>query len=596
MWENINIFKLCLINFFIMKHIYIFIALLGAMILGPVNAQDYETGNITDFAGKARAEAVAFAIGTYGYVGLGTNGTEHFADFWQYNPADDSWKEIKPFPGASRKGAVAFVVGDYAYVGTGIGDGGARYNDFFRYDPENNEWQSIAAFGGGNICYAVAFAAGGAGYVGTGIGHNGEDSNDFWKYDPAKNEWTQIASAPGKRRNASGVSLNGKGYLMAGVAYNPTTNVYSDIREYDPATDKWKEILYADMNFSFNSAAGFVIFDKFYMAYGNKDFIAGYDVLTDKVTKVGDVFTFRKSRYDPVSFVIDGVVYFGAGYEMITWNTSTYHTEFWTFVPKVAEASVYNFTGGGSYCEGGTSSVSATLQNSEKTMMYQLFRDGEVYDIARKGTDSGLSWTQLPKGTFTVKAWNGKEYKDMNGTVEVEELAVIEPAVVISAAKTELPNKQDVEITASANSDVSFIYTWYVNNSQKWSDTSPKYSFTPENGDKVYCEVSSTYKCLSAPFTKSNELTFVVGSSGTWGMNLQVEVYPNPVTSNLRVNVPGFAGEVEVNVYSLQGSLVMTQTQMSDAFSVDVSHLTKGSYILKVQNHIKVVSLVFVKE
>jgi hypothetical protein len=41
-----------------------------------------------------RANAVGFAIGSYGYVATGDA-----ASVWEYNPADDSWKNKTNFEG-----------------------------------------------------------------------------------------------------------------------------------------------------------------------------------------------------------------------------------------------------------------------------------------------------------------------------------------------------------------------------------------------------------------------------------------------------------------------------------------------------------------
>jgi N-acetylneuraminic acid mutarotase len=98
----------------------------------------------TIFPGASRVNPTGFAIGNFGYVGLGTNGSgTMYTDFYKYDPANDTWSPIAAFPGKGRLEAVCFVIDGKAYVG-----GGARLiestyyslNDFYEYDPATNTW------------------------------------------------------------------------------------------------------------------------------------------------------------------------------------------------------------------------------------------------------------------------------------------------------------------------------------------------------------------------------------------------------------------------------------------------------------------------
>ncbi len=56
----------------------------------------------TNFGGTARALAVGFSIGNYGYIGTGNAGG-NTKDFWQYNPADNTWTQKADYGGAARE-------------------------------------------------------------------------------------------------------------------------------------------------------------------------------------------------------------------------------------------------------------------------------------------------------------------------------------------------------------------------------------------------------------------------------------------------------------------------------------------------------------
>lgn len=67
-------------------------------------------------------------------------------------------------------------------------------------------------------------------------------------------------------------------------------------------------------------------------------------------------------------------------------------------------------------------------------------------------------------------------------------------------------------------------------------------------------------------------------------------VYPNPVTNNLTIEIKAFSNYA---LYDLAGNLVTSGTLTSGSNSVDVSSLTRGSYLLNViQNETKFTKMV----
>ncbi len=115
-----------------------------------------------------RKGAVAFTLGNKGYFGLGTDGEGKFyKDFWLFSPdkedpTEGTWLRISDFPGEPRANAVAFTIGQFAYVGTGDDlvslnqdrnfmqkEGewkGTVYNDFYRFNPYTNSWRKVSDY------------------------------------------------------------------------------------------------------------------------------------------------------------------------------------------------------------------------------------------------------------------------------------------------------------------------------------------------------------------------------------------------------------------------------------------------------------------
>ena len=162
----------------------------------------------------------------------------------------------------------------------------ATINITFKGDPtvlmvrikqKGKQWQQTANFPGVARYGATSFVIGNKFYVGSGIGHKDnilQQLADFFEYDAVSNTWKQISDLPGKpRENAMGFALNGKGYLAFGVKIDcPTVNVpcsftyLKDFWEYDPSTNKWKEVgNFEDLGRNGNATSVFTINNKAYL-------------------------------------------------------------------------------------------------------------------------------------------------------------------------------------------------------------------------------------------------------------------------------------------------------------------------------------------
>lgn len=199
----------------------------------------------TNFAGSARTFSMSFTIGTKIYTGGGFDGNGIvFDDFWEYDPAADTWTQKGNLP-VLRSSGIGFSIGSKGYMG--LGTNGANYqDDFWEYDPSNDSWAQKANFPGGPREEAVAFSIGSKGYVGTGqlfvVGPNSSFTqafNDFYEYNPATDAWTQKANFPGAARAyAVGVECAGKGYVGLGGNDDQTLS-FTDFYSYNNTSDTW---------------------------------------------------------------------------------------------------------------------------------------------------------------------------------------------------------------------------------------------------------------------------------------------------------------------------------------------------------------------
>jgi N-acetylneuraminic acid mutarotase len=283
------------------------------------------------FAGEARHRCTAFAIGNKGYIGLGhTNSAtlETYRDFWQYDPATDSWSQVADFGGGYRYHATAFAIGNYAYVGLGENDINQYTSDFWKYIPLINTWVQVAPYPGTARRGACAFVIDNTGYVGTGQTESGY-ANDFYSYNTTLNTWDPIAAFAGQGRSSC-ISFNSetKGYVGAGHINGGDTN---DFYMYDPIADSW--IQKAPVGGpERQDATAFVVNGEAYAGTGNDvdgienfDDFWKYNFESDTWTQVSD-FDGSGRRY-MVSFVIHNVAYCGTG------TNGTNLKDFWAFHP-----------------------------------------------------------------------------------------------------------------------------------------------------------------------------------------------------------------------------------------------------------------------
>jgi len=311
------------------------IFLFGCFILiwGNVFSQGYWTAKANVINGD-RCNAASFSVGTKGYICCGVT-TVHTKDLLEYDPSTNTWTQKADFPGIVRRNAISFTINNKAYVGLGS-DGGPSYTyyyDFYEYDPATNTWTQKASFPGPGRAYAHHFTVSGKAYVGGGT--NGTNLNDLWEYNPVADTWTQKNNPPYPARNgALAFALKEKGYVGTGQIAGPTNT--NDFWEYNPGTDTWTQRANLPGGVR-NHALGFAITEHGYVISGYNlgafmnDFWE-YNILTDTWTQLQNLTGVPRS--DATGFGLGEKVYIGTGWDG---NTSTsYLNDFWEYTPAAS--------------------------------------------------------------------------------------------------------------------------------------------------------------------------------------------------------------------------------------------------------------------
>lgn len=204
-----------------------------------------------------RSAGVGFAVNGKGYITTGYSKTNDavtlLADTWEYNPTANSWTQKDDFGGSGRHEALAFAIGNYGYVGTGQNDDEGVLKDFYRFDPDaapGSQWRVVNGFGGNKRRGGTVFVIKDIAYICTG--QNNGYVYDMWKFDPSKSEseqWTKLRDIKDSsdesydddyttivRGFAVSFVIDNRGYLLTGDVSGSNR---SDYWVYDPDTDLW---------------------------------------------------------------------------------------------------------------------------------------------------------------------------------------------------------------------------------------------------------------------------------------------------------------------------------------------------------------------
>jgi N-acetylneuraminic acid mutarotase len=256
-----------------------------------------------------------------------------------YDSTYGSWTLVAPFPGQGRSNAVGFNIGATGYLGSGLADDGfTALADFYSYNPVNNTWTAIDSIHTGGSSFprydAVAFSFDTTAYVLTGYADS-TYLGDVWQYSPSANVWTSLGSYPGSpRAGAVTFVYKGQGYLVTGFSSGEIWskgNLCYDFWRFTPGADNsanaWVRLndIYPTGSGSFDAgytdiirshANSFLILgqssgDKGYITLGSNDGTAitstwEYDFASDRWTsKAAYTGTARSSA---VSFTLTGSV------------------------------------------------------------------------------------------------------------------------------------------------------------------------------------------------------------------------------------------------------------------------------------------------
>lgn len=129
-----------------------------------------------------------FGIGDFVYVGFGhgsqnIGGFTIYKDFYKYDPATDTWEQMADFPGQSRVAGTQFSFNGKGYVLSGQDQYhiNLQEGEFWEYDPATDSWTQLPSMPGSGRWAPTSFLIDNTIYAGTGTSDFGNES-DLWAY------------------------------------------------------------------------------------------------------------------------------------------------------------------------------------------------------------------------------------------------------------------------------------------------------------------------------------------------------------------------------------------------------------------------------
>ena len=105
----------------------------------------------------------------------------------------------------------------------------------------------------------------------------------------------------------------------------------------------------------------------------------------------------------------------------------------------------------------------------------------------------------------------------------------------------------------------------------------------------------NTYECSPHPDSMYGTIT-VTSTAGISENNLlSFEMYPNPVSDVLNIQLPTGTEKAEVGVFDYTGRLVTSKIISSNDTSIDVQKLSNGIYLIRVSSDAKIGAQRFIK-
>lgn len=221
-----------------------------------------------------------------------------------------------------------------------------------------------------------------------------------------------------------------------------------------------------------------------------------------------------------------------------------------------AVPTVFNITGGGNFCEGG-SGVHVFLSGSNTYVNYDITSTGSGHIATAAGTGRPLDLGAITDtGAISIVATDVVTgcNSTMTGSAMINTIPTVLPSVSITGSSTVCQGSTSAYTAVPVNGGSSPVYQWTVNGSVVGYGNT--YSYVPANFDIVAVRLTSNATCASLPIVNS-QVSLTVNNNVTPSVTVDASTSTSicPGTSVTFSANPVNGGSTPVYEWRLNGSV-----------------------------------------
>ncbi|MFC2121312.1 kelch repeat-containing protein [Bacteroidota bacterium] len=556
-----------------------------------------------------------------------------------YDPATDTWDTTKINMPTARGYSATVALNKKVYVigGDNLTSGYAAGNILEVYDTETDTWDTNRALMPTARMGCKAVVLENKIYVAGAWDTDRDRAVSFEVYDPITDQWEVLPDMLEPAGVMSMDTLNGKIYITGGCKLS-YENIQKTIQIYAPDTNSW-HISDAELPDAYWSHGSCVLGERIYIfgaegppmglyMYSGYPIVLMFDTENNILFKVSDLPTPR--AFSSVH-LIDGQVYVIGGMETEMDQThylNGLHTEVEVYTPIVNPIYAKDVFLNQKYVDPDNDYLSvktnfvnklntditafATFKSTDGLVndSVLLYDDGLHEDVSAQDGIYGTyisvdSENDFILGISSINAGNGDYFirEDIDrftsigpikfdGFLYTSEDTIPNPGDRISF-KPILKNRGEIIPATNINARITCIDTFgsISDRTVSFDDIGPGETIIganpksltisdncPDNTEiKLKIDISSNLNYYWTDTITVLVKPAIVGIKENEIVS-KINLYPNP--TNSIINITGLTKPAEVKIYSIQGKLLKTETQVEN--TIDISELPAGIYFLKL--------------
>ncbi|MCK9616538.1 MAG: Omp28-related outer membrane protein [Lentimicrobiaceae bacterium] len=260
-------------------------------------------------------------------------------------------------------------------------------------------------------------------------------------------------------------------------------------------------------------------------------------------------------------------------------------------ITKLSAPTVFEITGGGSYCEG-TLGVEVGLSNSESGKTYQLFLNETSTGNPVPGTGEALSFgNQILEGSYTVKAYSYGQYceQPMQGSTTIIKNLLPEIPQTPTGNVEICPAEEPFTTYTTQEANNVLSYSWELLPAEAGTidgnGLTATVTWNTSYTGLATVKVKGINDCGESAFSSELQVSVLICDGITENNNSKPSIIPNPNNGTFSVMFKATTDKATVKVVNAYNAVVFEKTGvMGSSNEIFNLNLPSGIYLLVIQH------------